>query len=484
MEEAVTDPSTLSLTEARRLIGLRELSAVELTESCLARIERRDHETGAFARVFAEEALDTAAELDRSAPAGPLHGVCVAVKDLIAVSGHPTEGNCLAYAGHIADDAAVVGRLRRAGAVIIGKTNTHELGFGVSTPTTRNPYNASKMVGGSSGGSAAALAADMVPAALGTDTGGSVRNPSNFCGTAGLKTTPGLVPREGLLMISTSYDVIGPMARSVGDLVPLLRVIADRRPGNDFGQSRTRWSDSRPLKYASLADPESHPRPSDSRLPTIGVPCAEYYAGAALAPEVQHALSTAVDSLVGAGFEVRTVEPPSQGDHAEAGSIIVAAEAAQLHRCVLSEHPGLVSDDIRAAIGTADGLTARDLAAAHRDVSAFRARWVRVFTTVDFVLSPITPNHTLDHGTEEIDGVDLIAATTQFTFPINGAGLAAVALPGRLADDGLPVGLQLIGPPGSDWHMLALGTELERTGIVPTSSVPPSSASAGLPPPK
>ena len=449
----MTNPSALSLTEARHLIGLRELSSVELTESCLARIECHDHEIGAFTRVFAEEALHTAAELDHSQPAGPLHGICVAVKDLIAVSGHPTEGNCLAYAGHIADDAAVVSRLRRAGAVIIGKTNTHELGFGVSTPTTRNPYDASKMVGGSSGGSAAALAAAMVPAALGTDTGGSVRNPSNFCGTAGLKTTPGLVPREGLHMISTSYDVIGPMARSVRDLVPLLRVLADRLPEEDPRQP--------------------HPRQSDSRLPTIGIPYAEYYEGAALAPEVQHALSSAVDSLAQAGFEIRTVEPPSHREHAEPGSIIVAAEAAHLHHRVLSAHPELVSDDIRAAISTANGLSARDLAAAHSDVSAFRDRWTRVLTEVDFVLSPITPNHTLDHGTEEIDGVDLIAATTQLTFPINGAGLAALALPGRLADDGLPVGLQLIGPPGSDWRLLALGSEFERLRVVPTPTSRP-----------
>lgn len=440
----MTEPFELLLDEARRLLDSGALSARELTASCLGRIEAHDAEVGAFARVFADEASECAAELDASQPRGPLHGIPVAVKDLIEVAGHPTEAGSPAYSGHLSDgDAAVVSMLRQAGAIIIGKTNTHELAFGVSTPSARNPWSLDRMTGGSSGGSAAALAAGMVPAALGTDTGGSVRNPSSYCGTVGLKTTPGLVSRDGLFMLSTRYDVIGPMTRSCAGARLLLSAMV--------GPKAVGRLDDRGAGAAGIL---------------VGLPAAPFYEGMSLAPEVEAAYLNKVEQLLAIGASMREVSPPSHSEHSGPGSVIVAAEALHQHRRVLTETPELISDDIRGFISLADGLAAAELAAAHAAVSGLQRRWLSIFDEVDFVVCPVTPNHVPPHGSSELDGVPLIPATTPLTFPINGAGLAALAVPDGPAGDGLPVGVQIIGPPGSDLRLLALAEQLERQGLM------------------
>ena len=446
----MAEPCELPLSEALASLKDRSLSATELIVSCLDRIAAHDPQIGAFARVFADEAMARAAALDDSGPEAPLHGIPVAVKDLIEVAGHPTEAGSPAYAGHVADrDAGVVGMLRQCGAIIIGKSNTHELAFGVSTPATRNPWSLDRMTGGSSGGSAAALAAAMVPAALGTDTGGSVRNPSSYCGTVGLKTTPGLVARDGLFMLSTSYDVIGPMARSCTDAALLLSAMVAPGPFGRLDQGATAWRET-----------------------VVGVPADSYYEGLQLAPPVESALNNKIAQIRSTGAPVVEVAPPPHREHSEAGSVVVAAEALHQHRRALTEEPELVSDDIRAFIGIADGLSALDLAAAHAAVSRFRQRWQRVFDHVDFVVSPVTPNHVPSHGLSQMGGVPLIPATTPFTFPLNGAGLAALAVPDGPAGDGLPVGVQIIGPAGSDRRLLRFGQDLEAAGFVSVSLAP------------
>lgn len=446
----MTEPFELQLTEARRLLYAGALSARELTASCLSRIEDHDAEIGAFARVFADEAMGHATKLDESQPTGTLHGVPVAVKDLIEVAGHPTEAGSPAYAGHVSTtDAAVVRMLREAGGIVIGKTNTHELAFGVSTPSARNPWAPGRMTGGSSGGSAAALAAGMVPAALGTDTGGSVRNPSSYCGTVGLKTTPGLVSRDGLFMLSTRYDVIGPMTRGCADTRCLLAAMA---PIGTIGRL-----DRRDVRAEKIR---------------IGLPAAPFYDGMQLAPEVEAAYRNKVEQLLAIGVSTSDVNPPSHLEHIEPGSVIVAAETLHHHRRVLTETPELISEDILGFISLADGLAATELAAAHAAVSGFQQRWLSVFEEVDFVACPVTPNHVPAHGLSELDSVPLIPATTPLTFPVNGACLAALAIPDGPARDGLPVGVQVIGPPGSDLRLLALAELLEAHGLVSAPLAP------------
>ena len=231
----MTEPTQMSLAAAAQAIRARDLSAVELLDACLGNISQTEPVISAFASIGADAARAVAEQLGGGGIAGPLHGVPIALKDLFFTEGVPTEANCEALRGFVPDnDATVVHRLRQAGAVIVGKTNTHELAFGVSCPASHNPWNPERSTGGSSGGSAASLAARQVIGALGTDTGGSVRIPSNCCGTTAIKTTRGAVPRHGVHLISWTYDTIGPMARTAEDCRILLEVIAGHSPDDPF----------------------------------------------------------------------------------------------------------------------------------------------------------------------------------------------------------------------------------------------------------
>ena len=189
-------------------------------------------------------------------------------------------------------------------------------------------------------------------------------------------------------------------------------------------------------------------------------------------PPVERAIQNKVDQIAALGASIIEVVPPSHRDHGEPGSVVVAAEARLLHERILTEIPELVADDIREFIGIADGLSSADLAAAHAAVSDFRQRWLRVFDEVDFVISSVTPNHVPTHGLSQIEGVSLIPATTPFTFPLSGAGLAGLAVPDAPAGDGLPVGVQIIGPPGSDRRLLAFGKNLETAVFLASALAP------------
>ena len=438
----MTELTQMSLTEAAEAVKAGRVTATDLVEACLARIEHTDASVGAFASVQADDALAEAARLDRGGASGPLHGVPIALKDLIFTRGVPTEANCAALEGFIPDhDATVVGRLRAAGAVIIGKTNTHELAYGVSCPASRNPWNPSRMTGGSSGGSAAGLAARQVFGALGTDTGGSVRIPSSYCGTTGIKTTRGAVPRDGVHLISWTYDTVGPMARTAADCGALLDVMAgfsDRDP----------YSSKTPLAGAEA--------PAGLRL---GVPDSGFYEGFETDPEVRAVLEEAVDVLGSVVSEVRTVRVPNTAEHFDAGAAIVFAESAALLEELRSSSNELIGEEPRAIMDSGAAIPGTAMAAAQAQRMSFERACLDVFEDqgVDLVVAPVTPNQVLDHGAVELGGVPLIPATTQFTFPVNAVGLPAIALPGGFAGDGMPIGFQIIGRPFADRTLVAVG---------------------------
>lgn len=442
----MSEPNELSLTEAAAAVRTGKMTATELTEACLARIDATDAEVGAFASVQAEAARTTAAALDRQDPIGVLHGVPIALKDLFYTEGVATEANCAALAGFVPDrDATVVARLKAAGAIIVGKTNTHELAFGVSCPASRNPWSLEHMTGGSSGGSAAALAARQVPGAFGTDTGGSVRIPANYCGVTGIKTTLGAVPRDGVHLISWTYDTVGPMARTAEDCALLLEVAAGPSPRDHY----------------SVAGPFTPPTdPSSLRL---GVPAPEFFAGLDVDPAVQGVLDAAIEVLTGIVAGVKTVQPPTAAEHFDAGAAIVFAESAALMRDIRTRVPDRIGAEPRAIMDDGAKISAPDFAAANDARNSIKRRWERAFEDqeVDVIIAPITPNRVLDHGLDSIDGVPLIPATTQFTFPINGAGLPAIALPGGFDWDGLPVGFQLIGRAWYDLQLASLGRRFQ-----------------------
>ena len=437
----------MSLTEAAEAVRSKTVTASELLEACLTRIEETEPAVQAFASVQAESARADAARLDRGEPQGPLHGVPVALKDLFFTRGVATEANCEALGGFTPDtDATVVGRLRDAGAVVVGKTNTHELAYGVSCPASRNPWDQRRMTGGSSGGSAAGLAARQIFGALGTDTGGSVRIPSNYCGTTGIKTTRGAVPRDGVHLISWTYDTVGPMARTAADCGLLLDVIA--------GSSRLDPYSAR----TSLAPAEA---PEDL---VLGVPDEGFFEGFDTDPEVRAVTDEAVDVLGSAAAEVRTVQVPNTAEHFEAGAAIVFAESAALLEDLRASSGELIGEEPRAIMESGAAILGTALAAAQAQRVSFERAYLDVFEHqgVDLIVAPVNPNQVLAHGAVELGGVPLIPATTQFTFPVNAAGLPAIALPGGFAADGMPIGFQIIGRPFADRTLAAVGEAFQR----------------------
>lgn len=443
----MTDLTQMSLIEAAEAVRSKTVTASALLEASLARIEQTDAAVGAFASVQADAARADAASLDRGEPGGPLHGVPVALKDLFFTQGVATEANCEALRGFTPDaDGTVVSRLRSAGAVIVGKTNTHELAYGVSCPASRNPWNPQRMTGGSSGGSAAGLAARQVFGALGTDTGGSVRIPSNYCGTTGIKTTRGAVPRDGVHLISWTYDTVGPMARTAADCGVLLDVVA--------GFSRLD-----PYSANTALAPAETPGGL-----VLGVPDEGFFDGFETDPEVRAVMEEAVDVLGSVVAGVRTVRVPNTAEHFDAGAAIVFAESAALLEELRSSSNELIGEEPRAIMDSGAAIPGTALAAAQAARVSFERAYLDVFDDqgVDLIAAPVNPNQVLDHGAVELGGVPLIPATTQFTFPVNGAGLPAIALPGGFAADGMPIGFQIIGRPFADRTLVAVGEAFQR----------------------
>ena len=443
----MTELTQMSLTEAAEAVRTGKVTSTDLVEACLARIEQTDGSVGAFASVQADEARAEAARLDRAAASGPLHGVPIALKDLIFTQGVPTEANCQALAGFTPDrDATIVSRLRAAGAVIIGKTNTHELAYGVSCPASRNPWNPQRMTGGSSGGSAASLAARQVYGALGTDTGGSVRIPSNYCGITGLKTTRGAVPRDGVHLISWTYDTVGPMARTAADCGVLLDAIAG-------------FSDEDP--YSSRTALSGVEAPAGL---VLGLPDDGFFEGFETDPQVRAVMDEAVGVLGSVVAGVRTVRVPNTAEHFDAGAAIVFAESAALLEDLRASSNDLIGEEPRAIMESGAAIPGTALAASQARRVSFERAYIDVFDEqgVDLIVAPVNPNQVLDHGAVELGGVPLIPATTQFTFPVNAAGLPAIALPGGFAADGMPIGFQVIGRPFADRTLVAVGEAFQN----------------------
>lgn len=436
-----------TLSTAAEAIRTGEATPSQLVDDCLARLEATDDRLHSFSQVLEESARAAAAELDSREPVGPLHGVPIALKDLFYTAGVATEANCEALRGFVPDrDAGVVSRLRVAGAIIIGKTNTHELAYGVSCPASYNPWDISRMTGGSSGGNAAALASRQVFGAIGTDTGGSVRIPSNYCGTTAIKTTRGLVPRDGVHLISWTYDTVGPMARTAADCGLLLDVVAGYSPLDP---------------YSVRVGLEPQAQVGSLRL---GVPDDGFFDGFETDPEVRATMEEAIDALGAVVSDVSSIAVPNTSDHFEAGATIVFGESAALLKKLRDEKGELIGEETRTILDGGAGIPATAFAAAQAQRQQIEAGYLSVFEDqgVDLIISPINPNRPLAHGAVELEGVPLIPSTTQFTFPVNGAGLPAIALPGGFDTDGLPIGFQLIGRPFSERTLVAVGDAFQN----------------------
>ncbi len=452
---ADTELAFRAATEQARLVRDGEISAVELTRLYLERIDRLDPELNSFVTVRGEDALEDARQADAARVTGPFRGVPVAVKDLTATKGIRTTYSSRAFADNVPDfDTAVVRRLREAGFVILGKTNTPEFGTVAFTESelngvTRNPWNPERTPGGSSGGAAAALAAGLVPLAHGTDGGGSIRIPASCCGVFGLKPSRGRVstsPFPSLEGLSTS----GPITRTVADAAALLDVLSGYEPGDPW------WA---PPPEQPFAD---EPGASPGRL-QIAV-TAEPPIEAPVHADCSAALRGAADMLSNLGHDVFEGTPQWTG----AGLLDAFIAVWQVSPALYPVDPELLTPLNRGLARSARESSAVDYAQAAFRLQTAARRIVEFWGRVDVVLTPTLALPPVPIGWQE-EGVDDAIGQlrrntlfTPFTAIANLTGLPAMSLPLHWSAEGLPIGVQAIGPPAGEALLLRLAAQLEE----------------------
>jgi aspartyl-tRNA(Asn)/glutamyl-tRNA(Gln) amidotransferase subunit A len=445
---SATELPLLELAEVSLAVQKKEVSPLELTRACMERIERLNPRLNAFITVTGESALEEArkaeAEIVRGEWKGPLHGVPLAVKDLIETAGVKTTAASAVLKDYVpATDAEVVRRLRAAGAILLGKLNLHEFAYGGSGiighfGLARNPWNTSHVTGGSSSGSAAAVAAGLCYGAIGTDTAGSIRLPAACCGITGLKPSYGLVSTRGVIPLSWSLDHVGPMARTVADAALILQAIA-------YYDSQDIYCKKFPPVYYPSAIEES---PAALRL---GI-AREFW------KEIDGEIAVAVDAAVMALGKitagVQDIDLSTRGDRT-----LVRCEPYVYHQKYLPKHANEYDPETLKRIGSGADVTAAQYVEAYRELLEQRRQILPVFEQIDLILTPTTPVlppavAELQAAPDQLRSKELVMLRN--TRPFNVYGLPSVSLNCGFSKSGLPIGLQISGAPGSDSIVLAL----------------------------
>jgi aspartyl-tRNA(Asn)/glutamyl-tRNA(Gln) amidotransferase subunit A len=450
------DLTRLTLSEASDLVRSRKISSTELTSACLARIERLNPDLNAFITVTGEQAIADAKAADRDIISGrrrgALHGIPIGLKDLFDTAGVRTTAGSAIFADRVpSEDAEVVRRLKAAGAVIVGKLNMHEFAYGDTSAQShfgpvRNPWNRDRVAGGSSGGSGAAVAAGLCYGALGSDTGGSIRQPSAYCGIVGLKPTYGLVSTRGVIPLSWSLDHIGPMCRGVADTALILQSIAgyDVLDTNSVNAVPPDYFKGMRQKVSSLR---------------IGIPRRTFYES--LHPDIEQAVTEALKVLRGLTASPRDVELPAYKTLP-----VVGAEAYTFHAPYFTKTPQLYQPMTRRRLEGGAAVTAAAYIEGRRELDRLRRAVSDVFSTVDVLVTPTTPilpptvtEGLADPGTPPAGGV---AASLGNTQPFDIYGLPSISVPCGFSRDALPIGLEISGPRLGESVVLALAYAYEQ----------------------
>ena len=441
----MTDSEFKQLTLARvaNLIRRRELSPVELTEAILARIDRLNKRIRAFITVTADHALEQARAAEREiggGHGGPLQGIPISLKDLYDTKGILTTAGAKVFAERVPEeDATVVRKLREAGAVVIGKTNLHEFAFGVTTVnphygTARNPWDPERIAGGSSGGSAIAVALALGLGSMGSDTGGSIRIPASLCGIVGLKPTYGRVSLRGMVPLAWSLDHSGPMAQTIEDAAILLGIVAGYDPRDPYSQA---------LPSPQFTDSLT----GDIKDIRIGIPKTYFYER--VAPEVDTAVRLALKNLERLGCEILDVDLPSASLQRDIFVQIASPQAYTYHEHYLKTQGDLYGSDVRARIEAGGRMLSIGYLRAQRAQLIMKQECETIFKTVDVIVTPTVPipPPRIDRLQQSggVDSETAVDSLTRFTRVFNIVGLPAVSIPCGFTPEGLPIGMQICG---------------------------------------
>jgi len=445
----------------------KQLSPAEVTRTLLERIEQVNPVLNAYITVMHEQAMESALQAEKEISAGnwrgPLHGVPIGLKDLIYTKNVRTTMGSEIFKDYLPDhDAAVVEKLKQAGAVIVGKLNTHEFAYGPTGDRSafgpvKNPYNLSKITGGSSSGSGAAVAAALCFAALGTDTGGSIRIPSSCCGIVGMKPTFGLVSKYGVYPLSWTLDHVGPMTRTVLDNALLLNALAgydERDP------------------YAVKAGAEDYTRLIGQSIKgsVIGVPSSFYFEH--VQEEVEQQVRNALNVFENLGAEIRVIDLPNIQNILSAQQITIRSEAYAVHEAMLRETSAQYDPEVRERLLTGQDekahvyIHARQLkhAAVQEYMHALKEADVIVTPTISILPPDIGQRQVSIRGQEE----HVRAALVRLTSPTNFAGLPSLSVPCGFSSSGLPIGMQLIGKPFDEANLYRFAFAFEQERSLPT----------------
>jgi len=444
-----------AIIETSELLRKRKLSPVELTKNCLARIEKLNPTLNTFITVTAESAMTQArgaeAEISRGDWRGPLHGIPLALKDLIDTAGVRTTAASALFKDRIpAEDAEVVRRLKNAGAVLLGKHNMHEFAYGGSSMISyygavHNPWNPAHIAGGSSGGSAAAVAADLCYGAVGTDTAGSIREPASQCGVVGLKPTYGRVSARGVIPLSPSLDHVGPITPTVADAAVMLQAMAGY--------------DAKDMNSADVPVPDYLAAIGDGSEPVrIGIPRKFFYED--LDPEVASAVEQALELLRTLVSDISEVELDIPTDRT-----LQTAESYAYHAEFVSRSPELYQAETLRRIRKGAEIGSAEVEQRRRELKQIRSEVHKVFENVDLLITPTTPVPA--PAIDELkQNPDLLRPREMLllrnTRPANVWGLPSISVPCGFTAAGLPIGLQIIGPHWREDRVLRLAYAYEQ----------------------
>ena len=456
----MTEPCDLFLTEMSRFIQNGEITSLEIVESCLKRYEALNDSLKAFISLNKEKVLNQARQMDAGRPdqPGPLWGIPIAVKDLIDVAGETSTQGSFFFknAPPAQHDAPIITRLKKSGAVCFGKTNLHEFAWGGTSSNPyfgfcRNPRNHDYIPGGSSGGSAAAVGAGMVPGAFGTDTLGSIRLPSALCGIVGLKPTYGLLPTDGIFPLGYTLDHVGPMVRSVLDAALFFKALLTP-------QEHQRLDD---IKREKKVPAQGEKRLKGLKIAILPSLVKEHDCHKAVWSGYMKTLALAKEQ----GAETVDETIPGMEASMSTAFVLTLAQASEIHRERLAENPAGFGDDVRAFLEQGHLISAVDYIRAQR----IRARLIheakQLFQRVDAWIMPTTPNPATRVG-EPPDPLN-----ARFNGPVNLLGFPSLALPSGLANEGLPVSIQIIMAPYQEYRLLEIAKVIEDgLGFCPVRS--------------